>query len=186
LYKNVVFIDRDGTINRDSADYIKSWSEFEFLPGSIEAIKKLTLNGFTNIVITNQSAIPRKLMSSKELVHIHEAMCREIESRGGRITDIFYCPHLPADDCNCRKPRPGLLFRAQKKYNIDLSDTIMVGDSEKDIQCAFNAGCRYAVLVKSGENPGVEKHLAQKGIGPDFVAENLLDAASYIISVFAR
>jgi len=181
LLRNVVFLDRDGTINRDSVAYIKCWSEFEFLPTSIEAIKELTLSGLTNIVITNQSAIHRKLISPKGLDRIHSQMCRKIESNGGKIQDIFYCPHLPAEHCQCRKPRPGLLHRAQKKYRIDLAAAAMVGDSVKDMECARNAGCRYAVLVKSGESHKVEQHLSQKGIRPDHVAEDLLDAARWII-----
>ena len=109
ILRKVVFLDRDGTINHDSADYIKSRSEFKFIPGSIEAIRLLTLNGFTSIVITNQSALARKFICADELDRIHVLMKDSIASGGGKITDIFFCPHMSNDGCECRKPEPGLL-----------------------------------------------------------------------------
>jgi len=182
LLKKVVFLDRDGTINVDSADYIKSRSEFDFIPGSIEAIRNLTAGGFTTIVITNQSALARKMVSPEELDAMHALMCREVASSGGKITDTFFCPHLPDEGCECRKPAPGLIVQAKQKYNIDLADSIMVGDSAKDIACGRNAGCGRTMLVKSGLDPDVEKKLKIRSISVDFVAGNLLEAAKWIIS----
>ena len=181
LLKKVVFLDRDGTINMDSADYIKSRSEFEFIPGSIEAIRKLTINGFTSIVITNQSALARKYVSPEELDAMHTLMCRSVASEGGKITDVFFCPHMPDEGCTCRKPAPGLIDQARQKYHIDLADSIMVGDSAKDIACGLNAGCGRTVLVESGLDPDVEKELKQKSISADLVANNLREAAEWII-----
>ncbi len=186
LLKKVVFLDRDGTINVDSADYIKSRSEFKFIPDSIEAIRDLTANGFTAIVITNQSALARRFVSPEELDAMHAMMCREVAAGGGKITDLFFCPHLPDEGCECRKPAPGLIDQAHRKYNIDLSDSIMVGDSAKDIACGRNAGCGRTVLVKSGLGPGVEKELMKKSISADFVAENLREAAGWIIAAKAK
>jgi D-glycero-D-manno-heptose 1,7-bisphosphate phosphatase len=180
-FKKVVFLDRDGVINYDSPQYIKSRSEFKFIPGSIEAVTELTLNGFISIVISNQSALSRKLISPKELENIHIMMKKAIASAGGRIMDIFFCPHMPDDGCECRKPEPGLIFRAQRIYNITLAETVMVGDSTKDIECARNAGCGTAVLVKSGNDPDAENALKRKGIFPDHVAQNLREAAKWII-----
>ena len=179
---NVVYLDRDGTINHDSPDYIKSRSEFKFIPGSIEAIRLLTLSGFTSIVITNQSALARKLISPGELDGIHGMMKDAIVSGGGLITDIFFCPHMPNDGCGCRKPSPGLLLQAQRKYNIDLSKSIMVGDSAKDIECARNAGCGRAVLVKTGKDDDVEHILKTKRIVADYTAKNLYEAAEWILA----
>ena len=181
LLKKVVFLDRDGTINMDSADYIKSRSEFEFIPGSIEAIRKLTINGFTSIVITNQSALARKYVSPEELDAMHTLMCRSVASEGGKITDVFFCPHMPDEGCTCRKPAPGLIDQARQKYHIDLADSIMVGDSAKDIACGLNAGCGRTVLVESGRDPDVAKELKQKSISADLVANNLREAAEWII-----
>jgi len=182
--KKAVFIDRDGVINQDSSEYIKSWSEFKFLPGSIEAIKRLTTNGFTNIIITNQSAVNRKLISEKKLEQIFLKMKDSIKAGGGEITDIFYCPHTPEEECDCRKPKTGLMHQAQKTYRIDISSSCMVGDNPKDMECAKVAGCRYAVLVKSGIIKNAEEILADKNIFPDHVAADLLEAADWIINQY--
>ena len=169
-------------INRDSADYIKHWSEFEFLPKSLEALKQLKQNGFTTIVITNQSVINRKMVSREGLDHIHTLMKASVQTSGGEITDIFFCPHTPEDRCDCRKPKPGLIYQAKKKYRIDLATAVMVGDSTKDIECARNAGCRYALLVKTGNGIQAEKLLKEKAIHPDHVAQDLFNAVHWIIT----
>ncbi len=109
-------------------------------------------------------------------------MKEEIKSFGGIIKDIFYCPHMPEDKCECRKPKTGLIDQAKGKYIIDTGKSIMVGDSAKDIECARNAGCRYAVLVKTGNGIKAEKALAEKNVLPDYVAENLYEAAKWIIN----
>lgn len=180
--KNVVFLDRDGVINHDSPDYIKSWSEFEFLPGSLEALKQLKLNGFSVIIITNQSVIHRKMVTKKDLDFIHDMMKEAVQSNGGDIKDIFYCPHIPEDRCDCRKPKPGLIYKAQKRYKIDLETSIMVGDSAKDIECARNAECGSAILVKTGNGVTAENILKDKMIHPDVIVRDLLEAVNWIIA----
>ena len=180
--KKVVFLDRDGTINRDSTSYIKGRSEFEFIPGSTDAIRNLTANGFTVIVITNQSGLARKFISFAELNAMHAMMSREVASAGGKITDIFFCPHLPHAGCDCRKPAPGMIIQAQQKYNIELPDAVMVGDSVTDINCSRNAGCGWSVLVKSGIDPDVEIKIKKSPFTADLVARDLFEAAEWIIA----
>jgi D-glycero-D-manno-heptose 1,7-bisphosphate phosphatase len=177
-----VFIDRDGVINKDSNAYIKNWSEFIFLPRSILAIKKLTQHHFRSYIITNQSVINRKLVPLKTLDQIHANMMAEVASAGGRIDDIFFCPHIPEDRCRCRKPKPELVLSAQKKHHIDLSLAYMIGDSAKDIECAKLAGCGFALLVKTGNYAKAFKTLSEKGIVPDYTALDLYDAAIWIIA----
>ena len=179
--KKVVFLDRDGTINRDSRYYIKGREEFEFLPGSLDAIKNLTRNGFVIFVITNQSAVPRNLITANELEFVHNMMIETVAQNGGEIKDVFYCPHLPTDKCDCRKPEPGLIFQARDKYGIDLKTAVMVGDSPKDIECARRAGCGRAVLVKSGIENGAEEELKARQLHADYVAKDLFEAAEWII-----
>ncbi len=181
MLKKVVFLDRDGTINQDAADYIKSWPEFKFLPRSIEALRDLTAAGFIIIVITNQSAIPRKFLSAEELENIHSKMKAAVESQGGKISDIFFCPHMPAAGCDCRKPAPGLIYQAQKKHNIDLSTAVMIGDSARDIECGQKAGCGRSILVKTGNSREAQQILAEKYLRPDYVAQDLYDAAHWLI-----
>lgn len=183
MLKNVVFIDRDGTINQDSLAYIKNWSEFKFLPRSIEALRNLTAAGFTIIIITNQSAVPRKLISPAELENIHLKLKTAVKSGGGKIHDIFYCPHMPEDGCECRKPLPGLVFQAQKKYQIDLADSVMVGDSAKDIECARNAGCGHSILVKTGNYREAAARLADANLAADYLAADLYEAAEWILGL---
>ncbi len=183
MLKKVVFVDRDGTINQDSADYIKKWSEFNFLPRSIEALRNLTAAGFTIIVITNQSAIPRKLISPAELENIHSKLKAAVRSGGGKISDIFFCPHMPEDGCDCRKPLTGLIIKAQKKYQIELTTSIMVGDSAKDIACARNAGCGHSILVKTGNYQEAASRLTAANLAADYLAADLYAAAEWIMGL---
>ena len=180
---NVVFLDRDGVINLDRSDYIKSWSEFKFISRSIEAIKELTLTGFHSIVITNQSVINRNMVSDQGLEYILTMMKNKVRSGGGLIHDIFFCPHIPEDNCDCRKPKPGLILQAKKKYDINLADAVMIGDSAKDIECARNAGCGKAILVKTGNGVKAEKTLAEKKIYPDYIASDLYEAVQWMVDI---
>jgi len=181
MLKNVVFLDRDGVINRDSPDYIKSWMEFEFIPGSLDAIADLTRAGCPIFVISNQSAVGRQYMTRAELDRITRNMAQRITDHGGRLTDVFYCPHKPEEHCGCRKPKPGLILTARKRYDIELSSAVMVGDSPKDIACARNAGCGGAVLVASGYQKIDFEALRQTDHFPDHIAADLRKAAEWII-----
>lgn len=183
MLRKVVFLDRDGVINRDSPDYIKSLEEFEFLPGSLEGLRRLTEGGFTCIVITNQSAPARGLMTPETLDAIHRHLCAAVAAAGGRILDIFICPHLPADGCSCRKPKPGLLHAAQRKYGIDFSSAAMIGDSAKDIECALNAGVHTTVLLQTGNGERAARELSGRGLCPDFVAQDLNRAVDWIAQI---
>jgi D-glycero-D-manno-heptose 1,7-bisphosphate phosphatase len=179
----VIFLDRDGVINRDSTDYIKSWAEFEFLPGSLAAMTRLTRAGFTLILITNQSAVARGLMSRTDLGRIHHRLRAAVAEKGGQIRDIFYCPHHPDAGCLCRKPASGLLQQAAAKYGLDLSETVFVGDSVKDIHCARAAGCGKRILVRSGNGRVALTELTREGHPPDHVADDLLRAAEWILTL---
>jgi D-glycero-D-manno-heptose 1,7-bisphosphate phosphatase len=182
LDSNVVFLDRDGVINRDSPDYIKSWSEFHFLPGSLNALARLTRHGYQLIVITNQSMINRNMVAIDTLLHMHDRMLAEIRRHGGEIKDIFFCPHTPAERCDCRKPLPGLIHRARKAHQINIEAAGMIGDSAKDIECARNAGCGYSILVQTGNGLSAGDELHQKGIRPDHTAATLLSAVDWILT----
>jgi D-glycero-D-manno-heptose 1,7-bisphosphate phosphatase len=176
-----VFLDRDGVINHDSPDYIKNWAEFHFIPGSREAIAGLTESGITVIVITNQSAVNRGMISLHTLEKMHDRMCRAVADSGGKITDIFFCPHRPDENCDCRKPEPGLIFSARDRHGIDLSKTVMVGDSAKDIRAGKAAGCGLTVLVRTGNGESALAALAASHQPPDHVAADLTRAAAWII-----
>jgi D-glycero-D-manno-heptose 1,7-bisphosphate phosphatase len=151
--KKVIFLDRDGVINKKppKADYVKKWAEFEFLPGAIEAIKLLTQNDYDIYVITNQPGIARGLMSKKDLENIHENLKKKIEKYGGKITGIYSCTHGWNEECECRKPKPGMLFQASKDHSLDLTKIIFIGDDECDFQAGDAAGCK-TILVTPENN----------------------------------
>lgn len=178
----VIFLDRDGVINRDSSQYVKNWDEFEFLPGSLEAIRLLSQAGYELILITNQSIINRGWVPQRVLDHTHGRLRAAVEDVGGRIHDIFFCPHRPDEGCSCRKPKPGMILQAQQRYGIDLSAAVMIGDNAKDILCGRNAGCGTTILVRTGNIADAEQKLAEAGVQPDSVARDLLDAAGMILA----
>jgi histidinol-phosphate phosphatase family protein len=182
IMDKTIFLDRDGVINIDSPQYIKKESEFEFIPGSPQAIALLNQYGFNVIVITNQSIIGRKMASREALDAIFKKMKKGVQKAGGRIKDVFFCPHTPEDNCACRKPEPGLIFTACKKYSIDLEYSSMVGDSAKDIECALNAGCKRGILVQTGNGIKAQQQLLQKQITPDYIASDLYDAVQWLVS----
>jgi D-glycero-D-manno-heptose 1,7-bisphosphate phosphatase len=180
--QNVIFLDRDGVINYDSSEYIKSWDEYAFIPGSLEAIADLTQAGYTLILITNQSIIGREMVPPAALDDIHRRMGQAIIDAGGRITDIFYCPHRPDEHCDCRKPEPGLIFQAKEKHGIDLPQTIMIGDNVKDVLCGQNAGCGATLLVRTGSGRGAEQELAGEQMSPTSITDDLGSAARLLLS----
>jgi len=179
--EKVVFLDRDGVINEDSDAYVKSWDEFHFIPGSLEALRLLRENGYRVIVITNQSAVGRGLITMKNLMNMHIKMRWEIRKAGGNILDVFFCPHRPDEKCDCRKPEPGLIFQAQDEYGMNLPKTVMVGDNSKDVLVGKNAGVGRTILVMTGSGAKAQNELVRKGTPPDYVADDLLDAAKWII-----
>jgi histidinol-phosphate phosphatase family protein len=180
----VVFLDRDGVINHDSDAYIKSWAEFRFIPKSREALGRLTAAGFALVVVTNQSAIGRGLITPQGLDEIHGRMTEAVARRGGRILDVFFCPHRPEEGCACRKPRPGLIAAACRRHGLDPAAAVMVGDSARDIRCGRRAGCRAALLVRTGRHAQALAELQRDGETPDAVLDDLAAAADWIVRLF--
>ncbi|MGI9322397.1 MAG: D-glycero-beta-D-manno-heptose 1,7-bisphosphate 7-phosphatase [Pseudomonadales bacterium] len=156
--KNFVILDRDGVVNLDSPKYIKSPDEWRPVPGSLEAIALLTQEGYEVYVATNQSGVARGLLSLDLLGAIHERMQEAAIEAGGRITDIRFCPHHPDDQCDCRKPEPGMLLDLANAHGLSLKGNPYVGDSLADLDCADAVGC-LPVLVRTGNG---EKTLQQR------------------------
>ena len=146
----LIILDRDGVINEDSDDYIKSPDEWIPIAGSLEALGKLSQNGFKVIIITNQSGIGRKIFSIEMLNAIHKKMSINLAQYGGVIDGIFFCPCAPEENCNCRKPKSGLYNEVSDRLQISLENVFCVGDKITDIQAAQNAGAK-PILVKSGK-----------------------------------
>jgi len=146
----LVILDRDGTINHDSDQYIKSPAEWKPIKGSLEAIARLSQNGWRVVVATNQSGIGQGLFDMATLNAIHDTMHRAVHQAGGRIDAIFFCPHAGDANCECRKPKPGMLLEIARRMNVELEGVPMVGDSLRDLQAATAAGAR-PVLVLTGK-----------------------------------
>lgn len=157
--RGLVILDRDGVINRDSADFVKSVDEWVPLPGSIRAIAELDRAGFTVTVASNQSGIARGLFDRAALRSMHRKLRRLVAAEGGHIDRIVVCPHGPDDGCACRKPKPGLLLRLARHYKTRLAGVPVIGDSLRDIQAAADAGAR-PILVRSGNGRKTEVALA--------------------------
>jgi D-glycero-D-manno-heptose 1,7-bisphosphate phosphatase len=146
----LVVLDRDGTINHDSDQYIKSPAEWQPIKGSAEAIARLTQAGWRVVVATNQSGIGRGLFDMATLNAIHDAMHRAVNQAGGRIDAIFFCPHKDDDNCECRKPKPGMLLEIATRLNVELAGVPVVGDSLRDLQAAAAVNAK-PILVLTGK-----------------------------------
>ena len=138
-----MFLDRDGVINRKiEGGYLRSWSEFQFLPNIVDWIRLFNALDHLVIVVTNQRGVALGQMTLQDVETIHEKMLQELKSHGAQIDDIFICPHAK-DACDCRKPLPGLVLQAQQEYDIDLSKSLLIGDSDSDQQLARTCGIRF-------------------------------------------
>lgn len=173
-----VFLDRDGVINRKATTedrYITRWEDFEIFPCVSEAIARLNSGGFQVIVVTNQRAISKGLLTEAELGSIHRRMCEHLTAEGAIIDRIYYCPHDLDPPCTCRKPQPGMLFQASLECHIELAKSWMVGDSEKDVEAGRRAGCRTIRIMGD---------LGSKGAScADLVAPSLSAAAHEILNL---
>jgi D-glycero-D-manno-heptose 1,7-bisphosphate phosphatase len=151
----LIILDRDGVINYDSDQFIKSPQEWRPIEGSLEAIALLNQFGWRVVVATNQSGVGRGLFDMDTLAAIHEKMHRSLAQTGGRIDAIFFCPHAADSKCACRKPKPGMLLEIASRFNVDLADVPVVGDSLRDLQAADAAGAQ-PVLVRTGKGTRTE------------------------------
>jgi D-glycero-D-manno-heptose 1,7-bisphosphate phosphatase len=174
--KKAAFLDRDGVINKKAPEdaYITRWEDFEFLPGVPEAIALLNRAGFLVIVVTNQRAVDRGLLSLDGLAQIHANMSAELAAAGAHLDAIYFCPHGKEPPCSCRKPAPGMLFTAAAEHHIDLPHSWMIGDSASDREAGFRAGCRTITITP---------HTPRSQGDPDLFAESLLAAARTILAL---
>lgn len=175
-----IFLDRDGVINRNRPDHVKSWAEFDFLPGVLTALRRLAQLEWPVVVISNQAVVGRGLVSQQAIDEINAHMINLVQNVGGRIDRVFYCPHRPEENCCCRKPQPGLLLKAAEEMKLDLARSFFVGDAESDVMAAKAAGCR-PVLVKTGRGTGQMALLRQAQVMGYYLADDLSDAVNWIL-----
>lgn len=175
-----VFLDRDGVINADRDDYVKSTNELRVYPFAPAAIRLLNDAGWPVFVVSNQQGVAKGIIAEDDLLAIQREIMRQVEEAGGRITGFYYCRHLASEGCSCRKPQPGLILQAAREHSIDLAESVMVGDTERDIAAGQSAGCR-TILVLTGKLTRAD---AGSMIGkPDFVADTLAEAAEFIVRI---
>ncbi|WP_455367118.1 D-glycero-beta-D-manno-heptose 1,7-bisphosphate 7-phosphatase [Kaarinaea lacus] len=178
----LIILDRDGVINEDSDEYIKSPEEFIPIAGSLEAIAKLNRAGYTIVVATNQSGIARGYFNEATLQAMHEKLRALLTAEGGHIDRIYYCPHGPNDDCDCRKPKPGLLQQILQDYPVDPADVIAIGDSLRDLQAAQAVGIS-SVLVRTGKGKKTEVQLeTDNALATTPVFDNLSEAVDALLT----
>jgi len=161
-----VFIDRDGVIIHNRANYVRSWNDVKVYPYAISALVQLAATPFKIVIITNQSAIGRGLVSRETVEEINQRLTSMITTAGGRVEGIFLCPHTPKDACFCRKPQPGLILQAAKSLDLDLAHSVMIGDALTDMNSAQNAGVGRAILVLTGR--GKEQNKLASGLNLTF------------------
>ncbi len=180
MKRPAIFLDRDGVINRNRPDHVKSWAEFDFLPGVLTALRRLAQLEWPVVVISNQAVVGRGLVSRQAIDEINAHMVNIVKNVGGRIDRVFYCPHRPEENCNCRKPQPGLLLKAAEEMKLDLARSFFVGDAESDVMAAKAASCR-PVLVKTGRGTGQMARLRQAQVMGYYLADDLADAVNWIL-----
>lgn len=186
MKKRAVFLDRDGTINKD-VGYPNSFDLIEIFPYSFDAIKKINDARLLAVIVTNQSGVGRGLIDIENLHDIHQNLKEAFTKHGARIDGIYFCPHYPSSplteydkDCQCRKPFPGMALQAASDLDIDLEHSYMVGDKAEDVLFGLNIKA-HPILVLTGFGKKTLLHLKEKGIKPAYVASNLMDAVDWIL-----
>lgn len=177
--KRAVFLDRDGVINVNRPDYVKSWQEYQFLPGVFDPLRRLAQSQWAIVIISNQSCIGRGLVDGGVVEAVHQAMEAEIRRQGGRVDAVFFCPHRPDEDCDCRKPKPGMLLRAARQLDLSLANSYLVGDAVSDVEAALAVGCS-PIMVLTGRGAEQAGLLRQRGYHRVPVVRNLAEAVALI------
>lgn len=176
----LIILDRDGVINHDSDNYIKTVDEWQPIDGSLQAIAQLCQADFTVVVATNQSGIARGYYDVQTLHAMHKKMAGMLERYGGRVEAIFFCPHGPKENCTCRKPKPGMLLEIAARYQCDLDNVPYIGDSLSDVKAARYAGAR-PILVRTGKGEKILASYSTKELESVPVYENLAAATQAIL-----
>ncbi|PIU41102.1 MAG: hypothetical protein COS99_07130 [Candidatus Omnitrophica bacterium CG07_land_8_20_14_0_80_42_15] len=180
----IIFLDRDGVINKDLNSYVTDWDKFQFLEGSLEALKRLFDAGYEIVIASNQAGVSRGDYTVEELNYINENMLRQIEKTAGKRPSVYYCMHTDEDNCACRKPKLGLFKQAEGKFGkIDYKNTYFIGDQERDMETAKNLGAR-SIFVLSGKND--LESVKSWSFKPDYIKNSFLDAVNFILGYKSR
>jgi len=189
--KRAVFLDRDGVISEE-VGYLSDVGQLQLIPESAQAVHLLNATGLKVIIITNQSGVARGFFSEEQLKELHRAMGKMLSAQRAYIEAIYYCPHYPegtvehySRECDCRKPSPGMLAQAADEHGIDLTQSYLVGDKLTDVECAQRAGSRGILVLTGYGKEEVKKIDDASSAKPVFIAQNLLEAAQWIIEDYS-
>ncbi|MCE5313506.1 MAG: HAD family hydrolase [Armatimonadota bacterium] len=174
-----VFLDRDGVINEDRADYVKNVAELKIFSYVPDAVRRLNDAGFKVYVVSNQQGVAKGLIREENLMDIQAEIAGQVEAAGGNISKFYYCRHMASEKCSCRKPEPGLLLSAACEHGIGLDESYMIGDTQRDIIAGKTAGCKTILVLSGLLTPQEIERFECK---PDFTATNLSKAVDYIIN----
>lgn len=177
--RRAIFLDRDGVINENRPDHVNSWDEFIFLPRTLDALRRIAGSEFVIVVTTNQSTIRRGTATEATVQDIHARMVAEIKRAGGRIDAVYYCPHRPDENCDCRKPQPGMYRRAARELNLDLAQSIVIGDAANDVDAAHAIGAQ-AILVMTGRGQSQHDEMVRNQHAGYVVVDDLMGAVDWI------
>jgi D-glycero-D-manno-heptose 1,7-bisphosphate phosphatase len=177
-----IFLDRDGVLIENRSDYVRDWSHVKIYPEAVHALSLSAIKNYKIVIVTNQSAVGRGLISIEVANEINNRLVNLICHQGGHIDAVYMCPHKPDDECSCRKPKPGLLLRASQELSLDLTRSWMIGDAWTDVLAGQAAGVRQAILLKTGR--GKEQLMCSHpaNIQGHLISENLLLAIETIFS----
>ena len=178
-----IFLDRDGVLIENRADYVRDWSQVKLIPEAMNALSLAMARNYKIVIVTNQSAVGRGLILEATADEINRRLIDLIHHHGGQVDGIYMCPHKPGDDCFCRKPKPGLLLQATQELSLDLQRSWMIGDAWSDLQAGQRAGVRQTILLKTGR--GAEQLLqpCPEEIGSHLIFDNLLVAFDAIFAM---
>lgn len=177
-----LFLDRDGVLIENRDEYVLSWADVVILPGALEALAKASRSPYKIVIVTNQSAIGRGLISLSMAEEINHQLLKKIHEAGGRVDGVFMCPHRPEESCNCRKPQPGLLFQAAQALSLDLNRSILIGDALSDITAGQAAGIAQTILVQTGRGKSQAIKAEAGHLKPFLVYETLAEALAAFIT----
>lgn len=176
-----IFLDRDGVIIENLPAYVRRWDDVKIIPGALEALAVARSSLYKIIIVTNQSAVGRGILTLEKAREINDCLVEVITREGGRVDGTYMCPHAPHEDCPCRKPKPGLLLQAADELSIDLSRSVLIGDAISDLMAGQAAGLRETILVRTGRGREQEKTAYPEGIKPFKVFDNLSEAVQAIL-----
>ena len=180
----VIFIDRDGVINKDPGgwtehSYVARWEDFYFLPGAMEALKLLTDNGYDIVMISNQGGVSKKFFSKAALDGITRNMLRDIEAAGAKIRKVYYCIHQDSDNCDCRKPRAGMFRQAEKELGIKSAGAYFIGDGKTDVEAGSAMGLKTVLVLSGKTDPSDVDGWEMK---PDHIFKDILESVKFILN----